>query len=66
MEKETFEMIRSYYNKKLPDMTREQFKANMCGYLNCMIELDKIDYMEYAKIVRHISTRKKLTVRAMK
>lgn len=34
-------MIRSYYNKKLPDMTREQFKANMCGYLNCMIELEK-------------------------
>lgn len=66
MEKETFEIIRSYYNKKLPDLSREQFKANMCGYLNCMIELGKIDYMEYAKIASHISTRKRLTTKVFK
>lgn len=66
MEKETFKIIRPYYNKKLRDLSREQFKSNMCGYLNCMIELGKIDYMEYAKIASHISTRKRLTTKVFK
>lgn len=55
MKKETFKLIRKYYNSNLQiGMTKEQFKTNICGFLNALYFMDMIDSADYSKIIKHI------------
>lgn len=58
MKKETFKLIRKYYNSNLQiGMTKEQFKTNICGFLNALYFMDMIDSADYSKIIKHIKKR---------
>ena len=67
MKKETFKLIRKYYNSNLQiGMPREQFKTNMCGFLNALYFMDMIDSVDYCKVIKHIKKSTMLTAKAMK
>jgi hypothetical protein len=67
MKKETFKLIRKYYNSNLQiGMPKEQFKTNMCGFLNALYFMDMIDSNDYCKVINHIKKGTKLTAKAMK
>ena len=67
MKKETFKLIRKYYNSNLQiGMPKEQFKTNMCGFLNALYFMDMIDSIDYCKVIQHIKKGTTLTAKAMK
>ena len=67
MEKETFKLIRKYYNSNLQiGMPNEQFRTNMCGFLNALYFMDMIDHSDYRKVIQHIKKGTRLTSKAMK
>ena len=67
MKKETFKLIRKYYNSNLQiGMPKEQFKTNMCGFLNALYFMDMIDSNDYCKVINHIKKGTMLTTKAMK
>ena len=66
MKKETFKLIRKYYNSNLQTgMPKEQFKTNMCGFLNALYFMDMIDSIDYCKVIKHIKKGTMLTSKAM-
>lgn len=67
MKKETFKLIRKYYNSNLQiGMPKEEFKTNMCGFLNALYFMDMIDSVDYCKVIKHIKNGTMLTTKAMK
>lgn len=67
MKKETFKLIRKYYNSILQiGMPKEQLKTNMCGLLNGLYFMDMIDCIDYCKVIQHIKKGTRLTRKAMK
>lgn len=67
MKKETFKLIRKYYNSNLQTgMPKEQFKTNMCGFLNALYFMDMIDSNDYRKVIQHTKKATMLTAKAMK
>ena len=67
MKKEVFKMIRHYYNSNLVLYgLDEKSRSNICGFLNAMFMIGEIDAGEYSKIIKHLKTGKKLTLKAMK
>lgn len=68
MKKDTFEVLRRYYNTCLESFhpSEEALKTNICGFLNCLYVTDEIDEIEYSKIVQHLKKKTKLTIRVIK
>lgn len=67
MKKETFKLIRKYYNSNFTSgMPKEQFKTNICGFLNALYFMGMIDSFEYCKVIQHIKKGTMLTAKAMK
>ena len=47
-------------------MPKEQFKTNMCGFLNALYFMDMIGSVDYCKVIKHIKKGTMLTAKAMK
>ena len=67
MKKDTFKVLRRYYNTCLESFhPSEALKTNICGFLNCLYVTGEIDEIEYSKIVQHLKKKTKLTIRVIK
>lgn len=67
MEKKVLSALRTYYNSTLAQAdSKQQFRSNICGYLNGLYTMGLINSYEYSCVARHISTGKRLSVRIFK